>query len=61
MPNHPLDPFQAMRTVGLLLMVVMVATNVVPGLRRHARWIVGIAAVLYLAAGVVFYVIGWGW
>ena len=59
--NQPFDPFQAMRATGLLLVAVLVATNVVPGLRRYGRWIGGIGGVLYLIAGIVFYVIGWGW
>lgn len=61
MLNQPFDPFQAMRAAGLLLVAALVATNVVPSLRPYGRWIGGIGMVLYLIAGIVFYVIGWGW
>ena len=61
MPNPIVNPFQAMGTAGLLLMAVLVATNVFPPLRRYGRWISGIAGGLYLVAGLVFYLIGWGW
>ena len=60
MINQPFDPFQAMRISGLLLVAVLVATNVVPGLRPYGRWIGGVGGVLYLIAWIVFYVISWG-
>ena len=60
MLHQPFDPFQAMQIAGLLLVATLVATNVLPGLRRYGRWIGGVGMVLYLIAGIVFYVIGWG-
>ena len=50
-----------MRTAGLLLVAVLVATSVLPPLRPYGRWIGGVGTVLYLIAGIVFYLIGWGW
>lgn len=61
MASPALDPFQAMRAAGLLLMAAIVATNVLPQLRPYGRWIGGVGGVLYLIAGVAFYLIGWGW
>jgi len=61
MLNQPFDPFQAMRAAGVLLLAALVATNVVPPLRPYGRWVGGIGMGLYLVAGIVFYVIGWGW
>lgn len=59
--NQPFDPFQAMRAAGLLLVAVLVATSVLPPLRPYGRWIGGVGTVLYLIAGIVFYLIGWVW
>ena len=59
--NQPFDSFQAMRTAGLLLVAVLVATSVLPPLRPYGRWIGGVGTVLYLIAGIVFYLIGWVW
>ena len=59
MLNQPFDPFQAMRMAGLLLVTTIVATNVFPRLRPYGRRIGGVGIVLYLIAGIVFYIIGW--
>ena len=61
MSNPVFDPFQAMRIAGLLLIALLLATNVLPPLRPYGRWIGGIGGVLYLIAGILFYLIGWGW
>ncbi len=60
MPSPIADPFQAMRTAGLLLVAVLVASNVIPPLRPYGRWIGGIGMVIYLIAGIVFYLMAWG-
>ena len=56
--TQPFDPFIAMQTVSMLMMVVIIGVRVLPPLRPHARFISIATLVIYFVAITIFFVIG---